>query len=470
MIKQKVLFGISTMSLLGFSCQTPVINENDETTSEKTNFIVILCDDLGYNDVGAFGATDIKTPYLDRMAAEGMKLSSFYSGSPVCSPSRAALMTGRYPERMGVNGVFFPESFTGMPAEEVTVAEVLKDNGYTTGIVGKWHLGHMQKFLPLQQGFDEYFGIPYSNDMESVVYMRGNEVEAFEVDQRYTTQKYTQEALAFINHHKEEPFFLYLAHSMPHVPIYASPEFEGRSEKGLYGDVIEEIDWSVGQIMNQLDSLDLDENTLVIFTSDNGPWLVMREHAGSAAPLREGKQYTFEGGVRVPAIAWWKKQIPAGSEYKNLVSIMDIMPTFAAISGAELPDVPIDGVNILPVLKGEGERIPQELLFYYLGDLRGYRDGNWKLKLPFDGSEPVKWKKHVDPHPLLLTNLDVDLGERENLAEEYPEVVERLKSKMDSAVEALGPLPPSLMIRSPADESHFDYLRDKYGEDFYYFD
>ncbi len=469
-MKQKAFIGISAMGLIGFSCQIPENDKVDKTTLEKPNFIVILCDDLGYNDVGAFGATDIKTPHLDRMAAEGMKLSSFYSGSPVCSPSRAALMTGRYPERMGVNGVFFPESLTGMPAEEVTVAEVLKKQGYITGHVGKWHLGHLQKFLPLQQGFDEYFGIPYSNDMESVVYMRGNEVEAFEVDQRYTTQKYTEEAIDFMQEHREEPFFLYLAHSMPHVPIYASPEFEGRSERGLYGDVIEEIDWSVGQILSQLDSLNLDENTLVIFTSDNGPWLVMREHGGSATPLREGKQYTFEGGVRVPAIAWWKKQIAPGSEYKGLVSMMDIMPTLAAISGAELPDVPIDGVDITDVLKGNGERIPQELLFYYLGDLRGYRDGKWKLKLPFDGSEPVIWKKHVDPHPLLLTNLNEDLGERKNLAAEYPEVVERLKTKMDSAVESLGPLPPSLMVRTPADESHFDYLRDKYGEDFYYFD
>lgn len=274
---------VMVLILLGiYACNTePETAEADDLP----NIVVIYCDDLGYGDLGCFGNTEIRTPNIDRMASEGMKFTEFYSASPVCSPSRAALLTGRIPQRMGINGVFFPRSYTGMPLEEVTTADLLKTVGYTTGIVGKWHLGHRHEFLPLQRGFDEYFGIPYSNDMLSVVYLAGNEVVDFHPDQHYTTRTYTEKALDFIDRHTEAPFFLYLAHSMPHVPIYASPEFDGRSGKGLYTDVIEEIDWSVGEVLNKLEEHGVLDQTLVIFSSDNGPWLAMHEHGGSKDPF-----------------------------------------------------------------------------------------------------------------------------------------------------------------------------------------
>ena len=292
------------------SCKETKLTE--VKTTDLPNIVYIFTDDLGYGDLSTFGAQDISTPNIDRLADEGIKFTDFYSASSVCSPSRAGLLTGRIPQRMGINSVFFPESFTGMPSQEITIAEMLKERHYKTGIVGKWHLGHRVEFLPLQQGFDTYFGIPYSNDMESVVYMRDNEVETFEVDQRYTTKTYTEESMKFIEENKDTPFFLYLSHNMPHVPIYASDDFIGTSKRGLYGDVIQEIDWSVGQILKKLEELDLLEDTLVIFSSDNGPWLVMQDHGGSAGILREGKQFTFDGGMRVPTLAMWKGKIPAG--------------------------------------------------------------------------------------------------------------------------------------------------------------
>jgi arylsulfatase A-like enzyme len=238
----------------------------------QPNIIFILADDLGYGDIGAYGATAIATPNIDRMAAQGAMFNEFYSVSPVCTPARAALLTGRYPIRQGIHEVFYPESFQGMDPTEVTVAEVLKDAGYRTGLVGKWHLGHHSQFMPWNQGFDEFFGLPYSNDMGGMYYFRNKEINFEEIDQRYLTQTYTQEAIEFIDRNQQQPFFLYLAHNMPHVPIYASPEFEGKSAGGLYGDVIEEIDWSVGKILQRLDELQIADNTLVIFTSDNGPW------------------------------------------------------------------------------------------------------------------------------------------------------------------------------------------------------
>ena len=270
---------------------------------DRPNVIIIYADDLGYGDLGCYGANDIATPNIDRVARDGIKFTDFYSASSVCTPSRAALLTGRIPQRMGIVNVFFPESFMGMPTEELTMGQLLQQEGYATAAVGKWHLGHHYQFLPLQRGFDEYFGIPYSNDMESVVYLEGNDVVNFEVDQRYTTRTYTEKATDFIARHEDDPFFLYLAHSMPHVPIYASPEFEGTSNRGLYGDVIQEIDWSVGQIIEALEKRNLLENTLIVFSSDNGPWHVMRDHGGSAGGLREGKMFTFDGGMRVPTVA-----------------------------------------------------------------------------------------------------------------------------------------------------------------------
>jgi arylsulfatase A len=435
----------------------------------KPNFVIIFCDDLGYGDVGCFGASDISTPHIDGMADEGMKFTEFYSASPVCSPSRAALMTGRYPQRMGINGVFFPESYTGIPEEEVTIAEMLKKHGYSTGHIGKWHLGHRHEFLPLQNGFDEYFGIPYSNDMESVVYMEGNEVVDFHVDQRYTTKIYTEKAVEYINNNVDKPFFLYLAHSMPHVPIYASENFIGTSNRGLYGDVIQEIDWSVGEVMKALKEQKVLDNTLVVFTSDNGPWLVMEDHGGSSGILREGKQFTFEGGQRVPTLAVWPEKIQPGSVYDDMGTLMDWYPTIAEIVGEKTAeDLIIDGVSIYNVLKGEGARAEKGFLYFDLAELQAYRKGNWKVKKFFEGYDGSPWKKAVASHPPLLINLKDDPGEQNNLADEYPEKFREMMDEMEAQKAALGTLPPSLVIKTGADNSHYEYLQKKHGNNDYW--
>lgn len=457
----KSIFPLIAAALIAFSCQ-----EKEVETSQNTfpNIVYIFTDDLGYGDIGTFGATDIKTPNIDRIAAEGIKFTNFLSASPVCSPSRAGLLTGRMPQRMGINAVFFPESFTGMAPEEITFAEVLKEKGYQTAHVGKWHLGHMQKFLPLNQGFDSYFGIPYSNDMASVVYMRDNDVEEFNPDQRYTTKVYTEESLKFIDQAAgDQPFLLYLAHNQPHVPIYASPDFQGKSARGLYGDVIEEIDWSVGQILAKLEEKGILENTLIVFSSDNGPWLVMEDHGGSAGPLREGKQYTFEGGVRVPTVAMWKGKIPAGQVYEDLATQMDWFPTFSKIVGADLPnDREIDGKDLSAVLFENGNREGDQFIYYMLADQRGYQEGDWKIKRPYKGYAGSRGMKKVEPHDVLLFNLKEDPGETTNLAAENPEKVDQMMRAMDLAVEQLGPLPESLVIRGPQDRSHYEYLEKKW--------
>jgi len=447
------------------ACQGDKKTEQQETLP---NIVFVYCDDLGYGDLGCFGNSVNRTPNIDRLASEGMKFTEFYSASPVCSPSRAALMTGRIPQRMGINGVFFPRSYTGMPVEEVTIADILKEKGYATGVVGKWHLGHRREFLPLQRGFDEYFGIPYSNDMQSVVYVEGNEVVDFHVDQHFTTRTYTEKAVDFIDRHAGGPFYLYLAHSMPHVPLYVSPEFQDRSGNGLYTDVIEEIDWSVGKVLGKLEEHGIMDRTLVVFSSDNGPWLVMREHGGSAGILREGKQYTFEGGQRVPALAMWQGVIPGGSVYDDMALMMDWFPTFAEIAGAEVPgDRDYDGESILQVLKGTGERTGEEFLYYDGAELQCYRHGEWKLKLPFEGYRGSAGKKAVPPHDTLLFNLKSDPGEQNNLCGEMPGKVDSMVAWMEAYRESKGSLPPSLVIGDPADHSHYVYLREKYGEGYW---
>ncbi|WP_221031505.1 sulfatase family protein [Actomonas aquatica] len=434
------------------------------------NVVIIYADDLGYGDLGCFGAEDIATPHLDRLAVDGIKFTDFYSAAHVCSPSRAALLTGRIPQRMGIGGVFFPESFTGMPTDELTLAELLHNQGYATAAVGKWHLGHHHRYLPLQRGFDEYFGIPYSNDMESTVYLEGNDVVDFAPDQRFTTRTYTERAVDFIRRHPDGPFFLYLAHNMPHVPIYASPEFEGTSQRGLYGDVIQELDWSVGQIRAALEAQGLLENTLIVFSSDNGPWHVMRDHGGSAAHLREGKQFTFDGGMRVPTVAMWPAGIKAGQVYEAVAVMTDWMITIAALTGAELPtDRAYDGENLQPVFAGTGPRADNTFLFYDGMTLSGYREGDWKLKLPYAGFPGARWKHQVAPHPLLLVNLRDDPGEQHNLADAMPEKVAAMRTAMEAAHAAKGPFPPPLVLRSNADESHFDHLEETYGERFWEF-
>lgn len=439
---------------------------------DRPNVIIIYADDLGYGDLGCYGAKDIATPNIDRMARDGIKFTDFYSASSVCSPSRAALLTGRIPQRMGIVNVFFPESFMGMPTEELTMGQLLQQKGYGTAAVGKWHLGHHYQFLPLQRGFDEYFGIPYSNDMESVVYLEGNDVVDFKVDQRYTTRTYTKKATDFIARHEDDPFFLYLAHSMPHVPIYASPEFEGTSNRGLYGDVIQEIDWSVGQIIEALEKRDLLENTLIVFSSDNGPWHVMRDHGGSAGGLREGKMFTFDGGMRVPAVAMWPTGIEAGQTNTEIAIMTDWMTTVAEITGAELPiNRAYDGESLAAVMRGEGKRAGDEFIFYDANHatIRAFRKGDWKLKLPFEGFEGAQYKKTVAAHPLLLINLRDDPGEIHNLAESYPEKVAELRAAMMAHHETKLPFPPLIPIRSNADHYHYDYLSKKYGPEFWDF-
>ena len=448
---------ISLLFLMG--C---ISNIHSQDKHQPFNIVFIYVDDLGYGDLGCFGATDIKTPNIDRLAIEGIKFTDFYSASSVCSPSRAALLTGRYPQRMGINNVFFPESFTGMPQNEITIAELFKQKGYSTGIVGKWHLGHRREFLPLQQGFDSYFGIPYSNDMQSVVYMRDNEVVNFYVDQKNTTKVYTLEALGFIEKNKKTPFFLYLSHNMPHVPIYASNDFLGKSERGIYGDVIQELDWSVGEILKKLESLQLLEDTLVIFSSDNGPWLVMEEHGGSAGILREGKQFTFEGGMRVPTVAMWKRTIEPNLVFDDVATQMDWFPTFVNLLDIPFPnDRPIDGRDLSDVLLGKGKRQGDEFLFFDGSDLQAYRKGKWKVKLPFKGAKGGPWQRMVAAHDTLLFNLEEDPGEAYNLYHKNKELAIDLLAKMNESYLSLGVLPESLVVRTESDNGHFKYLESK---------
>ncbi len=419
-----------------------------QNPSAKPNIVFIFADDLGYGDLGCYGNKVIKTPNLNRMAAQGMKFTDFYSASPVCSPSRAALMTGRYPIRQGINTVFFPESHTGIDASEVTIPEMLKGQGYTTACVGKWHLGHESQFLPTRHGFDYYFGIPYSNDMTPTPYLRNEQEVVAKANQDSTTIRYTQEALGFIEKNKNAPFFLYLPHNMPHVPIYASPAFKGKSKGGLYGDVIEELDWSVGEVLKKLKELKLEENTLVIFSSDNGPWLVKGADAGTAGTLREGKMTTFEGGMRVPAIAYWKGKIKTNSTHGQVANMMDWFPTFAKLTGGTVSaEHPIDGKDITGVLLGTGKRDGEEMFYYMDGKLQAYRSGNWKIKLPYAGNQGNKGMKAVEPHPLLLVDLSKDPGEKTNLAEKYPDKVAQMQNRMKDFEQSLGQLPMAKKVR-----------------------
>lgn len=433
---------------------------SSQSNASPPNIVFIFADDLGYGDIGSYGASDIDTPAIDSLGTDGIRFTDFYAASPICSPSRAALLTGRYPIRQGIKGVFFPQSFDGISPEETTIAELLKTKGYRTGIVGKWHLGHHYKHLPLQNGFDSYFGIPYSNDMEMAVYLRGNDVENYDVDQTYTTRTYTEEAIKFIEANKERPFYLYLAHSMPHVPIYASEPFRGSSNRGIYGDVIQELDWSVQKILDTLEKHDLDDNTLVVFTSDNGPWTVMEHLGGSSGGLRESKMFTFDGGQRVPCLARWPASIPSGQESRAMANMMDWFPTIARIANIDTPtDKPIDGRDILPVLTGTGKRDGQEFFFFHGNlDLEAYRDGDWKLKLPAKEYKGSRGKQASPAHPLSLFNIANDPGETINLAKHYPERTQTMQTRMAEFLKSLGPLPAPKVNRRKVDESHFEIL------------
>lgn len=421
------------------------------------NLVVIYADDLGYGDIGCYGSKN-PTPNLDRMAREGMRFSDFYVAQAVCSASRAALMTGCYPNRIGILGALGPASKIGISDKETTIAQALKPRGYATAIFGKWHLGHHPQFLPTRHGFDEYFGLPYSNDMwpkhptakfPALPLIDGEKTIEHNPDQTRLTTWYTEHAVKFIEKNKNRPFFLYVPHNMPHVPLFVSDKYKGKSGRGLYGDVIEEIDWSVGQILAALKANGLDERTLVIFTSDNGPWLSYGNHAGSAGPLREGKGTTWEGGQREPCIMRWPGKIAAGSECRELAATIDILPTFAKLAGAELPKHPIDGKDISPLLLGEkGAKSPHEAFFYYWDrGLQAVRSGKWKLYFPHAyrsmigqppgmGGSPGKYvQKQIG---MALYDLEKDIGETTDVAKDHPGVVERLQKLAEQAREELG--------------------------------
>ena len=417
----------------------------------KPNFVIIFADDLGYGDLGCYGHPTIQTPALDRMAAEGMRFTQFYSAAPVCTPSRAARMTGRYPIRSGLCGkrrVLFPDSIGGLPAGELTLAEMLRAVGYRTACVGKWHLGHLPAYLPTHHGFDSYFGIPYSNDMlpqsntgkllhwPPLPLLRDEQQIEQNPDQERLTERYTEEALRFIRAAAEPenaglPFFLYLAHTMPHVPLAASERFQGKSSRGLYGDVVQAIDWSTGQILTTLRELGLAENTLVFFTSDNGPWLTQKTAGGSAGLLREGKGSTWEGGMREPGIAWWPEKIPAGRVTTALAATLDLFPTFVALAGALLPDDrQIDGYDLTPVLMRDAPSPRQVLIYYRDDDFTAPRKGPWKLHFKtqagYGQNEP---EVHQPP---LLFQIEIDPSEQFDLAHQHPEIVSELMSEAEA--------------------------------------
>jgi arylsulfatase A len=423
------------------------------------NVVIVFADDLGYSDLGCYGAKGYQTPHLDRMAAEGVRFTDFYAAQAVCSASRAALLTGCYPNRIGILGALGPNSKTGIHDDELTIAEVLKSRGYATAIYGKWHLGHHPQFLPTRHGFDEYFGLPYSNDMwphhptskfPDLPLVEGEKTIELNPDQRNLTTWYTERAVKFIEKNKDRPFFVYVPHAMCHVPLFVSDKFEGKTERGLFGDVIEEIDWSVGQILQTLKRLDLDERTLVIFTADNGPWLSYGDHAGSAGPLREGKGTSFDGGVREPFVARWPGKIPAGSLCHEPAMTIDLLPTIAKLAGAEPPrNRTIDGRDIWSLLSAAaGAANPHEaLLFYWGGALEAIRSGKWKLHFPHQyrtlaggpggkGGKPVPYANAEIG--LSLFDLQADPGESTNVAEKYPEVVSRLQVLAEQAREELG--------------------------------
>jgi arylsulfatase A len=424
------------------------------------NFVVVYADDLGYADIGCFGAKEIKTPSIDRLAAEGAKLTSFYVAQAVCSASRTALLTGCYPNRVGILGALGPKSPIGINAEEMTIAEVLKQRGYATAIYGKWHLGHHEKFLPTNHGFDDYFGLPYSNDMwpkhpeaapgtyPELPLIEGTKVVDKNPDQTQLTTWYAERAVKFIAANKDKPFFLYVPHAMPHVPLYVSDKHAGKSKAGIYGDVIEEIDWSVGQILAALKEHGIDENTLVIFASDNGPWLSYGNHAGSAGPLREGKGTAWEGGVRVPFAARWPGKIPAGTVSSEVAATIDVLPTFAKLAGAPLPKRKIDGKDIWPLLAGAKDaKSPHEAYYFYWGRaLHAVRAGKWKLHFPH-GYRSLTGTPGKEGKPngysqrrteLALYDLEADVGETKNVAAEHADVVAQLKALAEVARADLG--------------------------------
>ncbi|MCC8095175.1 MAG: sulfatase [Tannerellaceae bacterium] len=417
--------------------------------NSRPNFVIIFCDDLGYGDVGCYGNPTIHTSHIDQMASEGMKLTQFYVGAAISTPSRSSLMTGRLPVRNGMYGdragVLFPNSKSGLGQDEITIAKVLKENGYATGCVGKWHLGAFSPYLPTDHGFDEYFGIPYSNDM-SPAQNKGKHAQSFpptplilgdqqiesEPDQGELTRRYTEQAVDFIRKNKDESFFLYFAHTFPHIPLYTNARFEGTSKRGLYGDVVEEIDWSVGEILRTLRENGLDENTFVIFTSDNGPWLTEFEDGGSAGPLKDGKGTWWEGGFRVPAIVRMPGKV-APSIRNNIVASMDLFPTFLHMAGIPTPQgVVLDGVDQSAFFFEEAGSARDEMFYWWGSELMAVRKGPWKYYFKTIKDQYLPTVQIETPETPLLYNLETDISEKFNKANAHPEIVRQL---MDLAEE-----------------------------------
>ncbi len=430
------------------------------TPAGPTNVVIINLDDVGYGDFSANGALGYKTPNIDRMIAEGMRFTHFLAVQPISGASRAGLLTGCYPNRFGFRGAPGPNSSTGIHQNEMTIGELVRQRGYATAVFGKWHLGDARQFLPLQNGFDEYYGLPYSNDMwplnpyntkhPPLPTIEGNEAVGYNTDQSCFTTDYTDHATDFIARNKDKPFLLYVAHTMPHVPLAVSDKFKGKSEQGLYGDVMMEIDWSVGRILETLRESGLEENTMVVLTSDNGPWINYGNHAGSTGGLREAKATTFEGGNRVPCVFYWKGRIAPGSVCNRLASNIDIFPTVAELTASPLPDHKIDGVSIVPLLDGDPDAVPRKTFVYYFNDndLEAVTDGNFKLIFPhthqtyepyLPGNDGVRGERRsTELKEALLLDLRRDPGERYNVISQYPEVRARLEAIADETRADLG--------------------------------